>query len=469
MIKNDQELCLTPIKPMDRLKQVVRHIMPLLRNRPRQDHINMLEEVIEACPSPETLSARDRPWLGAARRMLGQILLSLGRPVDAIMQLEIALDRVPRRRRPQVAHLIVLCHIKMETWGQAIPILKDLADHVRRKCWKTKCLCTLAFCYIHIHDYENALGVTHRCLDIDPKKADAWRLRARAFNCIEDLESALACVNKGLALCPDNTEMLEHRSRLCFELEIYEESLSDALHLIELTDATRFRVTAAFCLYALGRPESALNMIAKGRCPTVSAMALCALGRTSEAMSEEEKAFSALRRDDLYGGKKWLRHFLVFARVHLDAEMRAHAITRYFDYTYYYVPERDSLGELPLWVRYCHAFITDIWGASEIRIVPNDKTGPYRLRTGRINGPGKVFAVQDDVEDLIYSGGLKDGLPHGVGTEFDAESGAIIHEGEYAYGLRLDGSNEGVTDLDMSMDKWREMMSAMERELHKDT
>ena len=103
-----------------------------------------------------------------------------------------------------------------------------------RKYRKALTYVVMSQCYHKLKDYNKAIEVSQKALEISPAAIDAYISMAYSYNEIQDYDNAVKCANNYIdcAMKPDNIVFLL-RAQSYFGKKMYQESLKDFDYVLQ--------------------------------------------------------------------------------------------------------------------------------------------------------------------------------------------------------------------------------------------
>jgi tetratricopeptide (TPR) repeat protein len=114
--------------------------------------------------------------------------------------------------------------------------------------------------YYETGDFENSLQHCNKLLEEDTANPDLYYKKGYLLDCLNDVDAALECYDRALALKPDYYEVICDKGKLLGECDCSDESLEAYLHAIEV-DPTQGEayMGAAFAYDKLGDKKRAIE------------------------------------------------------------------------------------------------------------------------------------------------------------------------------------------------------------------
>ncbi len=125
-------------------------------------------------------------------------------------------------------------------------------------------LLVLGYAYYHMEQYEEAISVYDRILNLYPNDPATLNSRGMAYQGLKKYEEALADHNLSLELRPNSPATLSNRGVAYQRLKKYEEAFADLNSALELRPGDPDVLYNLACLFSLwGKPDEALAYLEK--------------------------------------------------------------------------------------------------------------------------------------------------------------------------------------------------------------
>ncbi len=154
------------------------------------------------------------PHLIRALQIRAQALLASGRPLAAIRDYSIAIDRLPvGRLQGYILYLRGTTRLKYLRDGQKTGTA-DLERANRQAPANTRILEALAGAYANQDRQRDAIGMASRVLDVDPRSVIARKIRARALELTGQSHLAIKDLDKLISDTPRDYDLSLWRGRI---------------------------------------------------------------------------------------------------------------------------------------------------------------------------------------------------------------------------------------------------------------
>jgi len=143
-------------------------------------------------------------------------------------------------------------------------------------------------------DPEKKIEYYSKCLELDPKYADAWNNKGFALRESGRYEEALRCFDKAIEIDPEDADAWSHKGVTLHDLGEYEEAIKSLDKFIEITletlkrDGINWKSANSLIFFRNGRIDDRVLLLFNAW--NIKGDALCNLGKYKEAINCHEKA-----------------------------------------------------------------------------------------------------------------------------------------------------------------------------------